>query len=160
MMAKLARENMTAEDRLAAAAATIGSMPQEQIDRQLERIGAVPPGTGALSALQEAVMAVCWAADTPLSATAVFQRLDYTAAVTRCTVADCLLRLHRTGYLTREPLNGRAWLYRSARPLAVHLACVIADLLQCSPDPAVTLRLALAGGGCNADPERDRRSIS
>jgi len=78
----------------------------------------------------------------------------------RCTVADCLLRLHRTGYLTREPLNGRAWLYRSARPLAVHLACVIADLLQCSPDPAVTLRLALADGGCNADPERDRRSIS
>jgi len=90
-------------------------------------------------------MAVCWAAGTPLTATTVFGRLDYPDAVTRCTVADCLLSLYRAGYLTREPLNGRAWLYRPARPLAEHLARLIADLLRRSPDPAVTLRLALVG---------------
>jgi hypothetical protein len=83
---------------------------------------------------------VCWAAGTPVTATAGFGRLDYPGAVTRCTVADCLLGLHRAGYLTREPLD------RPARPLAEHLACLIADLLRRSPDPAVTLRLALTGG--------------
>src|SRR6266566_3954106 len=84
---KLTRETMTAEDRLAAAAATIWSMPAEKIDSQLARLAAAPPGTSVLTALQETVMAVCWAAGTPLTATTVFGRLDYPDAVTRCTVA-------------------------------------------------------------------------
>ncbi len=89
-------------------------------------------------------MEVCWAAAEPLTAMAVRARLEHAGAVGQNAVANALLSLHRTGYLTRERPHGLAWWYQPYRPLEGHLAALIAGLLQRSPDRGATLRIALA----------------
>ena len=109
-------------------------------------------------------MAVVWAARSPVTASDVLERMEYSNRLSRSSVACALLALSRKGLASRARRDGRSWLYEPARPLAEHLGTVIADLLAASPDRRVTLRAALrrrlgAGPGvlAGADVETLRR---
>jgi len=100
-----------------------------------------------LGRLEAAIMTVMWRADGWLTTREIQDRIDYpTRAYT--SVASVAAILERKGYLRkrRSPAahhpGPRRWQYQAAVPLAEHLGHVIGELLQCSPDPAATLRHA------------------
>lgn len=118
------------------------------------------PGLGpllGLGPLEAAIMDAAWAAGDWQSITTIRASLDYprVAHTTVATVAGVLCGkqlLERTRARPGEAGRARAWLYRAACPLTVHLGVRIAALLDQSPDPAATLACALASAPAGPRP--------
>jgi len=107
----------------------------------------VTPAALGLGPLEAAIMTVMWQADDWLTTREIQNRIDYpTRAYT--SVATVATNLERKGHLRKRRFPAanhpgpRRWQYHAAVPLAEHLGHVIGELLQCSPDPAATLRHA------------------
>lgn len=112
------------------------------------------PGLGPL---ESAIMTVIWDAAQPLTVRAVRDRLGYrkgdgeTPAYT--TVMTVMTILWQKELLTRarnlQDGNPRAWWYKPRITRDDHLAAVIRQALDCTPDPMAVLHRAVAASGAH-----------
>lgn len=93
-------------------------------------------GRRAAGELESSVLAVLWAADGPLTATRVNERLPGDLAYT--TVVTILSRLHDKGTLRRERV-GRSYAYAPVRDEAAHTAKQMHSLLRHGSDRRAVL---------------------
>lgn len=95
-----------------------------------------PSGRRARGELESQVLAALWAADGPLTARRVRQRLPGDLAYT--TVLTTLSRLHDKGMLVRRR-EGRGYAYQPARDEASHTAQRMRSLLEHGSDREAVL---------------------
>ncbi|MFF2993157.1 BlaI/MecI/CopY family transcriptional regulator [Streptomyces sp. NPDC057950] len=104
-----------------------------------EQRGQEPPrgsGRRARGELESDVLAALWAADGPMTARQVRERLAAGLAYT--TVLTILTRLHGKGMLVRHR-EGRGYAYTPARDEASHTARRMRSLLEGGPDREAVL---------------------
>jgi predicted transcriptional regulator len=121
--------------------------------------------------LEAAVMELLWAADAPRTVREVHTELTAERPLAYTTVMTVMDKLHRKGWLTREPV-GRAYAYTPSvskdrytadlmgEALAASSnrgAALLAFLDQLSPDEAAHLRAALDEQASNPAPSAARR---
>ncbi|GAA1219564.1 BlaI/MecI/CopY family transcriptional regulator [Kitasatospora nipponensis] len=93
-------------------------------------------GRRAAGELESSVLAVLWAADSPLTATQVNERLPGELAYT--TVVTIMSRLHDKGTLRRERA-GRSYAYAPVRDEAAHTSRLMHSLLHHGSDREAVL---------------------
>ncbi len=104
-------------------------------DRKSEESGGVT-GRRARGELESGVLAALWAADEPLTARQVLERLPGDLAYT--TVLTILSRLHDKGMLVRHPA-GRGYAYAPVRDEASDTAVRMHSLLERGSDREAVL---------------------
>ena len=100
------------------------------------RRGARGKNRRAAGELEAGVLAALWAAEAPLTAAQVNDRLPGDLAYT--TVLTILSRLHDKGMLTRHRV-GRGYAYTPVEDQATHTAEQMRSLLERGPDRAAVL---------------------
>lgn len=91
-----------------------------------------------LGELEASVMDLMWCVDEPRTVREVLDHLPTPRRLAYTTVMTVMNNLHRKGLLVRS-LDGRAYLYRPARPRAEHTAELMRELLAESGDRSTTL---------------------
>jgi predicted transcriptional regulator len=108
----------------------------ERDDREGRDEAGGSPGRRARGELESGVLAALWAADGPLTAGQVRERLPGDLAYT--TVLTILTRLHDKGMLVRHR-EGRGYAYEPARDEASHTAERMRTLLERGSDREAVL---------------------
>jgi predicted transcriptional regulator len=88
--------------------------------------------------LEQAIMAIVWAADGPVTGRVVVDELIRKRPVAYTTVLTVMDRLVRKGMLTRQR-NGRAHTYQAATSRAAYTADLMASVLGSSDDRSAVL---------------------
>jgi predicted transcriptional regulator len=91
-----------------------------------------------LGDLERAIMAVIWAADSPVTGRAVVDELNRERAVAYTTVLTVMDRLVDKGMLTKQR-TGRAHTYQAATSRAGYTAELMASVLGSSDDRSAVL---------------------
>ncbi|MHB9859096.1 BlaI/MecI/CopY family transcriptional regulator [Streptomyces sp. YIM S03343] len=105
-------------------------------DRKSDEDGGAATGRRARGELESGVLAALWAADRPLTARKVQERLPGDLAYT--TVLTILSRLYDKGRLVRHPA-GRGYAYAPVRDEASETAVRMHSLLEGGPDREAVL---------------------
>jgi predicted transcriptional regulator len=88
--------------------------------------------------LEAQVMDRLWAAEGPCTVREVHTELAETRSLAYTTVLTVMDKLHRKGWLEREPV-GRAYAYMPTRTRDQYTADLMGEALQASSDPSATL---------------------
>jgi predicted transcriptional regulator len=96
-------------------------------------------GTHGFGELEAAVMDVLWSHGAPATVRDVLTELLRTRRLAYTTVMTVMDNLYKKGWLTREPMAGRAYAYRTVMSREAYLAQRMRQALDGSADRAAVL---------------------